>query len=69
MTFSGSDWLADKQHALDTVAWDLQPTINPTVKHLLCHLAFNQDMIFLSCSLDRLDQHSSRMAKVNGSLQ
>jgi hypothetical protein len=43
MTFSGTDWFADMQRALDAVAWAVQTTI---IKHSPCHLAFNQDMIF-----------------------
>jgi transposase InsO family protein len=46
MTFSGSNWTADMQQALDAVAWAIHTTINPTIKHSPCHLAFNQDMIF-----------------------
>jgi hypothetical protein len=46
MTFSGSNWLTDKQRALDTVAWAVCTTINLSIKHLSCHLAFNHDMIF-----------------------
>jgi hypothetical protein len=46
MTFSGSDWSADMQRALDAIAWAVCTTINPTIKHSPCHLAFNQDMIF-----------------------
>lgn len=46
MTFSGSDWFTDMQHTLDVVAWAIHTTINPTIKHSPCHLAFNQDIIF-----------------------
>jgi len=46
MTFSGEDWFKDMQRALDAVAWAVQTTINPLIKHSPCHLAFNQDMIF-----------------------
>jgi len=46
MTFSGTDWFADMQRALDAVAWAIRTTINPMIKHSPCHLAFNQDMIF-----------------------
>jgi hypothetical protein len=46
MTFSGSDWFTDMQHTLDAVAWAVRTTVNPTIKHSPCHLAFNQDMIF-----------------------
>jgi ribosomal protein L21E len=46
MTFSGSNWMEDMQQALDAVAWAIRTTINPTIKHSPCHLAFNQDMIF-----------------------
>jgi hypothetical protein len=46
MTFSGSDWFTDLQHTLDAVAWAVRTTVNPTIKHSPCHLAFSQDMIF-----------------------
>jgi hypothetical protein len=46
MTFMGADWVADMQWALEAVAWAVQIMINPLIKHLPCHLAFNQDMIF-----------------------
>ncbi len=46
MTFSGTDWFSEMQRALDEVAWAVQTTINPLIKHSPCHLAFNQDMIF-----------------------
>jgi hypothetical protein len=46
MTFSGSDWFTDMQRTLDAVAWAVRTTVNPTIKHSPCHLAFNQDMIF-----------------------
>lgn len=46
MTFSGTDWFAAMQCALDAVACAVRTTINPIIKHLPCHLAFNQDMIF-----------------------
>jgi hypothetical protein len=46
MTFSGSDWFIDMQRTLDAVAWAIRTTINPAIKHLPCHLAFNQDMIY-----------------------
>jgi hypothetical protein len=46
MTFSGTDWFAGMQRALDAVAWAIRTTINPMIKHSPCHLAFNQDMIF-----------------------
>jgi len=46
MNFSGADWFADMQRALDAVAWAVRTTINPLIKHSPCHLAFNQDMIF-----------------------
>jgi hypothetical protein len=46
MIFSGADWFADMQRALDAVAWAVRTTIKPLIKHSPCHLAFNQDMIF-----------------------
>jgi hypothetical protein len=46
MTFSGNDWFHDMQCTLDAVAWAIRTSINPNIKHSLCHLAFNQDMIF-----------------------
>ena len=46
MTFRGADWFQDMQQSLDAVAWAICTMINPNIKHLLCHLAFNQDMIF-----------------------
>jgi len=46
MTFSGSDWLNDMQRGLDSVAWAVRTTVNPTIKHSPYHLAFSQDMIF-----------------------
>jgi hypothetical protein len=46
MTFSGSDWFTDMQQASDAVAWAVRTSINPTIKHSPCHLAFSQDMIF-----------------------
>jgi hypothetical protein len=46
MTFSDSDWFTDLQHTLDAVAWAVRTTVNPTIKHSPCHLAFSQDMIF-----------------------
>jgi hypothetical protein len=46
MTFSGSIWFIDMQRALDAVAWAVHTTINPNIKHLPFHLAFNQDLIF-----------------------
>jgi hypothetical protein len=46
MTFRGADWFQDMRWSLDTVAWAVHTTINPNIKHLPCHLAFNQDMIF-----------------------
>ncbi len=40
-------WLVqDMQQALDAVARAVPTTINPNIKHLPCHLAFNHDMIF-----------------------
>jgi len=46
MTFSGTEWFQDMQHALDAVAWAVRTTINPSIKHSPCHLAFHHDMIF-----------------------
>jgi hypothetical protein len=46
MKFSGDDWFQDLQRTLDAVAWAIRTTVNPTIKHSPCHLAFNHDMIF-----------------------
>jgi hypothetical protein len=46
MTFSGSDWFADMQRALDAVAWAICTTVNPNIWHSPCHLAFSHDMIY-----------------------
>jgi hypothetical protein len=46
MTFSGADWFAELQRALDAIAWAVRTTVNPLIKHLPCHLAYNQDMIY-----------------------
>jgi hypothetical protein len=46
MTFSGAEWFLDMQWALDAIAWAVQTTVNPAIKHSPCHLALNQDIIF-----------------------
>jgi hypothetical protein len=46
MKFSGDNWFQDLQRTLDAVAWAIRATVNPTIKHSPCHLAFNHDMIF-----------------------
>jgi ribosomal protein L21E len=46
MTFSGADWFAELQCALDAIAWAVRTTVNPLIRHSPCHLAFNQDMIY-----------------------
>jgi len=62
MTFSGSDWFSDMQRALDSVAWAVRTTVNPTIKHSPCHLAFSQDMIFRQAvKIDWDNIHNARL--------
>ncbi len=46
MTFEGTDWFEEMQRSLDSVAWAIRTTVNPTIKYSPGHLVFNQDMIF-----------------------
>jgi len=46
MTFSGSDWFANMQRALDAVAWAICTTVNPNIRHSPYHLAFSHDIIY-----------------------
>jgi transposase InsO family protein len=46
MTFSGTEWFQDMQRTLDTVAWAIRTTINPSIRQSPCHLAYHHDMIF-----------------------
>ena len=69
MTFSGSDWFTNMQHTLDAVAWAVCTTVNPTIKHSPCHLAFSQDMIFrcaVQINLDSIhNEHQKTLAASN----
>jgi hypothetical protein len=64
MTFRGVDWYQDMQRALDAIAWAVRTTINPSIKHSPCHLAFNQDMIFrraVSVNREAINQERQRL--------
>jgi hypothetical protein len=68
MTFTGTDWFQEMQRALDAVSWAVRTTINPSIKHSPCHLAFNQDTIF--CRAAKVDWefiHATRHQLVKAS--
>jgi hypothetical protein len=68
MTFSGYDWFTDMQCTLDAVAWAICTTINPAIKHLPCHLAFNQDMIYRrAVQIDWNSIHQERRKQLEAS--